>query len=236
MWWNEVNAWFFSDSGAYVMTHAVVPALAILVAGLLAAWIASSAMRRVIHQRDRELKASAIGALVDAAEQAVVWHSLSAHEQLLADRASAQADIQVRLLPLRGSDVAANWATYALREMKKNSAAFGFQVEPAVIEFRDQLVEWQHHPSRMRKYFQADLERWADEARDSASPVENDVWNSAAQRSDFVPAPTFDVKPAPLMPQGDPAKASPNPVLTDTATQRVLNNVEAVQRGNRAVS
>src|SRR5690606_17050946 len=115
--------------------------------------------------RDRELKASAIGALVDAAEQASVWHSLTPQEQVLSDRATAQADIQLRLLPLRGADVAANWTSYALREMKRNSAAFGYQVEPAVVEFRDQLVEWQHHPARMRKFFQADLDRWAEESR-----------------------------------------------------------------------
>jgi len=230
-WWNDFNNWLYSDNGEFVLGNVVVPAVSIIVAGLLAAWIASAAVRRVLANRDREIKAAAIGALIDAAEQATVWHSLTPQEQVLSDRATGQADIQVRLLPVRGSDVAADWASHALREMKRNSAAYGYQVEPAVIEFRDQLVEWQRHPARMRKLFLGDLERWSAESASTESQlqVRQDQWN-ADQHHERYATPDFNLKPATLT----RPPAAQNPVLSDTATQRVLDNVESVERSGGA--
>ncbi|GGI41644.1 hypothetical protein GCM10010988_35050 [Cnuibacter physcomitrellae] len=162
-WWNGFVGWLGSDTGAYVVSGLVMPAIAILVAGVLAALIARGAVKSLLAKHDRELKIAAIASLIDAAEQAAVWNSLTPQEQILSDRASGQADIQVRLLPIKGADVAANWASHALAEMKRNSATFGYQVEPAVIEFRDRLVEWQQRPGRARRVFQSDLERWSSE-------------------------------------------------------------------------
>ena len=87
-------------------------------------------------------------------------------EQVLADRAVGQADILVRLLPIRGSDVAANWAAHQLHELKRASATFGYQLDPAVVEFRDRLIEWQRRPSRTRKQFQNDLVRWRSQRQE----------------------------------------------------------------------
>ncbi len=159
-WWNDFISWLASSTARPTIFAAVVLFFAVLAAGLLAAWIASAAIRRVVAQRDREAKAAAIAALVDAATEASVWNSLTPQEQVLADRAVGQADILVRLLPIRGSDVAANWAAHQLHELKRASATFGYQLDPAVVEFRDRLIEWQRHPARTRRQFEDDLSRW----------------------------------------------------------------------------
>jgi hypothetical protein len=138
-----------------------------------------------------------------------VWNSLTPQEQVLADRAVGQADIQVRLLPIRGSDVAANWAAHQLHELKRASATFGYQLDPAVVEFRDRLLEWQRHPSRTRRQFQNDLDRWrtqrpepeqvAVEAQDAwVAEQHHDRYQSAAtidpaaRSTDTAPTPTLD--------------------------------------------
>ncbi|MFB2597277.1 hypothetical protein ACEXQE_05745 [Herbiconiux sp. P17] len=177
-WWNAFVRWLTSPTGEFVISDIVLPAVAIIVAGLLAAWIAHGSVKRLLAKHDRELKISAIASLIDAAEQASVWNSLTPQEQILSDRATGQADIQVRLLPIKGADVAANWAAHALAEMKRESATFGYQVEPAVFEFRDRLIEWQQRPGRAKRVFQSDLERWAAEDASTQRELlaQQDAW------------------------------------------------------------
>ncbi|WP_368496739.1 hypothetical protein [Herbiconiux sp. A18JL235] len=201
-WWNGFARWLYSADGEYVVSSIVLPAAAIIVAGLIAAWVAHSAVKRLLAKHDRELRVSAIAALIDAAEQASVWNSLTPQEQILADRATGQADIQVRLLPIKGSDVAANWAAHALGEMKRNSATFGYQIEPAVIEFRDRLVDWQQRPGRARKVFQSDLDRWAAQG-DSAERellAQQDAWVAQQHHNQYA-------DPQSGTPQGSPTGA-----------------------------
>jgi hypothetical protein len=177
-WWNDLISWLTSSAARETVFAAVVLFVAVLVAGLLSAWIAGAAIRRVVGQRDREVKTAAIAALVDAATEASVWNSLTPQEQVLADRAVGQADILVRLLPIRGSDVAANWAAHQLHELKRASATFGYQLDPAVVEFRDRLLEWQRRPTRTRRQFQNDLARWRTQRPEpeQASPEAQDAW------------------------------------------------------------
>ncbi|MRG58640.1 hypothetical protein GE115_01950 [Agromyces sp. CFH 90414] len=177
-WWNDFMTWIESSEAQPTLFAAGVLFVAVVVAGLLAAWIATAAVKRVVAQRDRELRASAIAALVDAATEASVWNSLTPQEQVLADRAVGQADIHVRLLPIRGSDVAANWAAHQLHELKRASATFGYQLDPAVAEFRDRMLEWQRHPSRTRRQFQNDLTRWRAErvAPEQELVAQQDEW------------------------------------------------------------
>lgn len=189
-WWNDILSWLDSSAARPTVFAAVVLFIAVLAAGLLAAWIASIAIRRVVAQRDREVKTAAISALVDAATEASVWNSLTPQEQVLADRSVGQADILVRLLPIRGSDVAANWAAHQLHELKRASATFGYQLDPAVVEFRDRLIEWQRHPSRTRRRFQNDLIRWRSQRPEpeQAAIEQQDAW-VAEQHHDRYRAP-----------------------------------------------
>jgi hypothetical protein len=201
-WWNGFLDWLTSTDGRFVASDIVLPAVAIIVAGLLAAWIAHGSVKRLLAKHDRELKIAAIASLIDAAEQAAVWNSLTPQEQILSDRATGQADIQVRLLPIKGADVAANWAARALGEMKRNSATFGYQVEPAVFEFRDRLIEWQQRPARSKRTFETDLERWAaeDTSSEKALLAQQDAWVAQQHHSQFAqtPAPAAASAPAPI--------------------------------------
>ncbi|UOQ88928.1 hypothetical protein MUN74_16925 [Agromyces endophyticus] len=177
-WWNDFISWLTASTSQSTVFTAIVLFVAVLAAGLIAAWISSAAIRRVVAQRDREAKAAAIAALVDAATEASVWNSLTPQEQVLADRAVGQADIVVRLLPIRGSDVAANWAAHQLHELKRASATFGYQLDPAVVEFRDRLLDWQRHPGRSRRQFQNDLDRWRTQRQepDQGTIDAQDTW------------------------------------------------------------
>jgi hypothetical protein len=190
-WWNEFVNWLTSQDTRPVLFSAAVLFVAIIVAGLLSAWIAKGAIKGLISRTDREQKASAVAALVDAATEASVWNSLTPQEQVLSDRAVGQADILVRLLPIRGAGAAANWATHQLAEMKRTSATFGYQLDPAIAEFRDRLIEWQNKPSRARKIFQNDLERWRYEGATSEQTlvVEQDAWVAQQHHQQYEASP-----------------------------------------------
>jgi hypothetical protein len=211
-WWNDLVAWLSSSAARPTVFAGVVLFVAVLAAGLLAAWIASAAIRRVVAQRDREAKTAAIAALVDAATEASVWNSLTPQEQVLADRMVGQADIHVRLLPIRGSDVTADWAAHQLHELKRASATFGCQLDPAVVEFRDRLLEWQRHPARTRKQFQDDLLRWRTQRQEpeQVAVEAQEAWvadqhharyqsaaaiETSSPATDTAPTPTLDETP-----------------------------------------
>ena len=196
-WWNDLISWLTSSAARPTVYAGIVLFVAVLAAGLLAAWIASAAIRRVVAQRDRESKTAAIAALVDAATEASVWNSLTPQEQVLADRAVGQADILVRLLPIRGSDVAANWAAHQLHELKRASATFGYQLDPAVVEFRDRLIEWQRRPSRTRKQFQNDLVRWRSQRQEpeQVAVEEQDTWIAEQHHERYQSAASLETAP-----------------------------------------
>jgi hypothetical protein len=126
-WWNDFVTWLTATDTRPVLFTAGVIFIAIIVSALLAASITKAAVRRLVAQRDRDLKTAAIAALVDASTEAAAWNSLTLQEQTLADRAVAQADIQLRLLPIKGASTAANWSAHQLAEMKRNSATFGYE-------------------------------------------------------------------------------------------------------------
>ncbi len=200
-WWNDFVDWFFAPATRPVIFSGAVLAVAVIVSGLLAAWIARGALKGLLSRSDRQQKASAIAALVDAATEASVWNSLTPAEQVLSDRAVGQADILVRLLPIKGAGIAANWAGHQLAEMKRASATFGYQLDPAVAEFRDRLIEWQNKPRRARKIFQGDLERWRFENTDTERTLiqQQDAWVAQQHHEQYTtpaaPATTADSGP-----------------------------------------
>ena len=105
----------------------------------------------------------------------------------MADRAVGQADIQVRLMPITGSGIAANWAAHQLAELKRTSATFGYELEPAVIEFRDRLIDWQNRPARARKIFRNDLDRWTlqNSTTEKSLLAEQEVWVARQHHNEF---------------------------------------------------
>lgn len=163
-WWNDFVDWLTSEDGWRVLTTIVFPLLAIIVTGLIAAMIGRGATKRLIALHDREQRVSTVAALIGAARRASKYNTLSVPEQEHADHLAHDADISVRLLPLAGSSMTADWAAHEIAEMKKNSVSFSFQAEQSLMDFRDRLVDWQTKPSRAKKLFKADLDLWAYES------------------------------------------------------------------------
>ena len=159
-WWNDFLDWVQSDAGRSILSNAVIPFIAIVVAGIIGAAIGSGATRRLVAQRDHETRAAAVAALVAAGQGAATWHGQAPASKEHAERLASQADVNVRLLPIAGAGVAADWASHQLREMRTNSVSYSYQAEQTLDEYRDRLVDWLHRPNRARKLFAADLDRW----------------------------------------------------------------------------
>jgi len=197
-WWNELVDWLTSDQARPALFTAAVLIVSIIVSAIIAASITKAAVRRLLDQRDRELRSTAIAALIDASTEASVWNSLTPAEQVLADRTVGQADILVRLMPVKGAALAANWAAHQLAEMKRQSATFGYELGPMRSEFRDRLIDWQKRPGRAKKIFENDLARWQFETSDTEKSLiaEQDAWATRQHHE------RFGITP------GEPAEAS----------------------------
>ncbi|WP_156109855.1 hypothetical protein [Cryobacterium sp. MLB-32] len=238
--WNKFVTWLTAVSTEPVVFSALVFLLAIVAASVITALIFRATLRRMLDQRDREIRTAAIATLVDAATEASVWNSLTPQEQVMSDRAVGQADIQVRLLPVKGSGVAANWSAHQLAELKRTSATFGYQLEPALLEFRDRLIDWQKRPARARKIFQGDLDRWIlqNSHSDKSLLAEQDAW-VAQQHHDHYSAPAAAPKsggyePVTVAPVSAQSSGAPTAAYTaprsaaSTETQRLLDDVDAL--------
>ncbi len=224
-WWNDFVSWITSDEGFRILSATVFPFVAVLVAGVLAALIARSAVKRMLRQQNRELQASAVSALIGAGRKAAVWSSLPANEKEHVDTQASEAEVRVRLLPLPGATLAADWAVHQLREMKTNSANFSFQAEQTLEEYRDRLIEWQQQPKRAKRLFKDDLERWRYEQSSTPDPAVTRQQEWAASRVESAASwerqddTTEVARPVPV-PAGETDFAHP-PVTASAVRQRI---------------
>ncbi|MDM4764355.1 hypothetical protein QT381_15235 [Galbitalea sp. SE-J8] len=171
--WNDFVAWVTSDAGWRIVSTAILPFVAILVAALIGALLGRGSVRRVVAFQNRQLQAAAVATIIEAAGPATVWSGLSAEARNHAESQASASDIRLRLLPVTGASAAADWAAHELKAMRRDSAGFSFQAEQTYVQFRDRLLEWQAHPGRARKLFALDLERFRyEDAQVDAEVVE----------------------------------------------------------------
>jgi hypothetical protein len=163
-WWNNFVDWFNSTEGWRLISGAIIPFLAIVVAGIIAAGIGRASTRRVIALSDRDARIASVTALLSAARRASVWNTLSTPEQQHADQMMTEAEIRLRLLSMPGASLASEWTAHEIAEMKKNSVSFSFQAEQSLLIVRDRLIEWQGRPNRAKRLFKNDLDSWAYES------------------------------------------------------------------------
>jgi len=186
-WWNDLVKWFNSDQGSAFVTGALVPFLAIVVGGIIVGMIARSSLRRLISQQDRQAKAAAVAALISSGRRAAAWSTLPANEKEHVDYQASEAEVRVRLLPLKGANVAADWAAHKLATMKKNSVNYSFQAEQDLAELQEGLIGWQARPGRAKKLFAQDLASWKYETGEAEDElvVKQQEWASrqAAEES-----------------------------------------------------
>ncbi len=184
-WWDNFVNWFYSDAGSHVFVTAIVPGVAILVAGIIAALIGRGSTKRIISLHNRAERAAAVTAMISAARRAANWNALSAPEQKQVETVVLECDVRLRLLPIAGAGMAADWATHQLVELKKQAVSFSFQASQSLKEFKDRLIEWQAHPGRAKKLFKSDLDSWAYEASltDQDLVAQQEAWEAQQSAS-----------------------------------------------------
>jgi hypothetical protein len=215
-WWNDFVAWFNSATGSRVFLSAILPFVAIVVAGIVATAVGRGSAKRVLGHQDRELKGAAIIALIVVGRKASIWSSLGGDEKQHVDSLMSEADIRVRLLPVSGASTAADWAAHQLNDMKKNSASFSFQAEQTFVDYRDRLLDWQNKPGRAKKLFASDLSQWRYED-DSPATAPTQEWTPAPvtpTTSDPAPATTATVAMPAAMTAPTPGLSTAPPPTT----------------------
>lgn len=170
-WWNDLLDWIASNQGWRIFSGAVIPFVAIIVAGIVGAVIGRSGVKRLVAQRDRETRVAAVAALVTAGQNASRWHSQGPDAREHAQQVAAEADIAVRLLPVPGADLAADWARRQLASMAVSSSNFSTPTDDTLTEYQSRLVAWLRRPRRAGKLFATDLERWDVEVLSDGSTV-----------------------------------------------------------------
>lgn len=225
--------WLASDEGWRVLSGAIIPALAIIVAGIVAALIGRASTKRLIRLHYRDALTAAIGGFVVAGRRAATWNALSDTDRAELDHLIAEAETRIRLLPIAGAGLAATWAAHELTAMKRDSAGFQFQAQQTLTDYRDRLVRWSEKPRRAKKLFGADLERWKfdpvtpsagdDLRRDlaAAPPPAPQMWvasGDAAERSPLAPEPPTAVATA----TGSMPLIITTPLPASTVRSRVL--------------
>jgi hypothetical protein len=190
-WWNNFVDWFNSTEGWRLISGAIIPFLAIVVAGIIAAGIGRASTRRVIALSDRDARIASVTALLSAARRASVWNTLSTGEQQHANQMMTEAEIRLRLLSMPGASLASEWTAHEIAEMKKNSVSFSFQAEQSLLIVRDRLIEWQGRPNRAKRLFKNDLDSWAYESSLSDQDLvhQQQAWSAQQAAANAAPAP-----------------------------------------------
>ncbi|MDQ1572734.1 MAG: hypothetical protein QOH44_293 [Actinomycetota bacterium] len=226
-WWNDFVTWSNSATGTRIITTAILPFVAIVVAGVLAALIARASSKRVIDHQNREIKAAAIMALIGAGRRAAVWSSLGADAKQHVDSLISEADLRMRLLPVTGAIAAADWAAHELEGMKKNSSNFSFKAEQTFFDYRDRLLDWQLRPAKAKKLFAFDLVQWQyedGETSQSSLVMQQQEWASSHVEPSTTTLTSGAAAKAPLSPvrPASPAVSSP---ATPSPVARVASPV-----------
>jgi hypothetical protein len=215
-WWTDFLEWLGSDEGWRIVSGAVIPFLAIVIGALVAAVVARGALKRLVGQRDRETRAGAVAALISAGQNAARWQSQTPQARERAEQLAAEADIAVRLLPIQGTELAADWAVHELAAMRTNSVSFSFQADQSLEDYRERLVTWLHHPGRAKKLFGADLDRWRYEERADPVVIEQQRW----AEEQFTAATSTPLEHAPERPlPTTPIASAPSSLRADGPTE-----------------
>lgn len=216
---NDFLDWFNSSEGTRVVTTMVLPFVAIVIAGIIAAIVIRGSIARLLTKQEVAQRASAVEALIAVGEKGSQWSGLSGQTRDHFEAQTSVASIRVRLLPAPGAAMASAWAEYQLAEIKRNSANFSVAADQGYAEYRDRLIEWHHRPSRARKLFTQDLERFRlDSAGDDTDLIERQRrWKAEQAGTATTATPTKAATPVGT-PAVAPAAATPIVPAASTRT------------------
>jgi len=156
-WWQTLVGWLNSEAGIALMTTVALPFAAILTAGLLAVLIARASSTRVMRHRDNSEKAAAIAGLLAVCRRVTVWTSLSSAERDHLDYQITESTVRLRLLPIGGADLAAEWSQYMISTIKRNSAALIDEAEKGLADLENGLITWYRRPGAAKKQFKNEI-------------------------------------------------------------------------------
>lgn len=157
-WWNGLVEWFASAEGQSITLTVILPAAAILVAGILASLIAAAATGRLFRQRERADRAAAIAGLLAVVRRATVWTSLSVAEKDHIDYQTTESLVRLRLLAAPAADLVAEWAGYRIDNIKRHSATIIAEADAELVALENGLIEWHRTPSRAIKAIKSEIE------------------------------------------------------------------------------
>jgi len=157
-WWTDLVEWFASAEGQSITLTVILPALAILAAGILASLIAAAANGRLFRQRERAERAAAIAGLLAVVRRATVWTSLTVAEKDHLDYQTTESLVRLRLLAAPGADLAAEWAGYRVANIKRHSATIIAEADAELVALENGLIEWHRTPSRAIKAMRSEIE------------------------------------------------------------------------------
>jgi hypothetical protein len=212
---NDFLDWFNSSEGTRVVTTMVI----------------RGSIARLLSKQEVAQRASAVEALIAVGEKGSQWSGLSGQTRDHFEAQTSVASIRVRLLPAPGAAMASAWAEYQLAEIKRNSANFSVAADQGYAEYRDRLIEWHHRPSRARKLFTQDIERFRlDSAGDDIDLIERQRrWKAeqaatvATPTSSATAAPVAPVVSTPIVPAASARAFTPKTETPKTETPKVEN-------------
>jgi len=189
-WWHTLVAWLTSPEGQQILTTVALPFAAILAAGLLAVLIARASSTRLMRHRDNAEKAAAIAGLLAVCRRATVWTSLSSAERDHLEYQITESTVRLRLLPIGGADLAAEWSQHMVAAIKRNSAALIDEAERGLTDLENGLILWYRRPGAAKKQFRNELPylRLDTKALDQELVARQKQWQ-AQQDGKAAPAP-----------------------------------------------
>ena len=156
-WWQALVDWLNSPEAQTILTTVALPFAAILTAGLLAVLIARASSTRVMRHRDNEEKAAAIAGLLAVCRRVTIWTSLSSAERDHLDYQITESTVRLRLLPIGGADLAAEWAQSMITTIKRHSAALIDEAEKGLSDLENGLILWYRHPGAAKRQFKNEI-------------------------------------------------------------------------------
>jgi len=156
--WQSYLDWATSPAGLQILTTAVLPFVAILVAGLIAAILARDGMIRLARREDREQQSAIIAGCLATSRRALGWPTLAMREQDQLDEQLAESTSRLRMLPAKGANAAAEWVQLKTALVKTGSLTGSSSAEAELRDLEDWLIHWHRRPRKALRHFNADLE------------------------------------------------------------------------------
>lgn len=222
-WWQAFVRWLGTAGAQELLTTVVLPFVAILTAGLLAVLIARASSTRLMHHRDKSEKAAAIAGLLAVCRRVTVWTSLSSVERDHLDYQITESTVRLRLLPIGGADLAAEWSQAMIVQIKRNSAALIDEAERGLTELENGLILWYRKPRLAKKQFTTELPYLRTEvtALDHDLVARQKQWQASQ-----------DGKSAPIVPAT--STSTPAPASTDATAP--FGNIDELIAGAPTVA